>query len=330
MTDAPTSPASTSTVPPRTVSVIIPASNEGKSIADVIRRVRAQARPEFRLEVIVVDDRSADDTIARAEEAGASVLRLEGARTGGNPAAARNLGARHAVGDPLIFLDADCTPLPGWLDAILAAHDRGAVVVGGALDLPPRLSWSARCDYYCGWYVIHSRRPAGWVPHHPPPNLSVRSDDFRSTGGFTERQPFSYTNEERHWQATLRARGHLVWFEPAARAYHWNRPGFRNLCRRNYRWAYSAVQAKHETRSARMAWLYRWPWVVVALSVPLAMAQALYIVWCWMRARRLEPLLMLPAIVVSRLAYAAGMMVGGARWLRSRDRGGAEVAPRWQ
>jgi hypothetical protein len=120
-----------------------------------------------------------------------------------------------------------------------------------------------------------------------------------------------------------------VWFEPAAAAYHWNRPGFANLLRRNYRWAYTAVAAKHETQSARMAWLYRYPWLVVLLSVPLALAQTLFIVACWVRAGRLESILMVPAILVSRMAYAAGMSVGGLRWLRSRGAGGAEIAPRW-
>jgi hypothetical protein len=204
------------------------------------------------------------------------------------------------------------------------------VVVGGALDLPPGLSWSARCDYYCGWYLIHSGRPAGRVPHHPPPNLGVRREAFLSTSGFTERQPFSYTNEERHWQAELRARGHDVWFEPKAVAYHWNRPGFRNLLRRNYRWAYTAVEAKHETKSARMAWVFRYPWAVVLLSAPLGVAQTGFIVWCWLRAGRLEPLLMTPAILVSRIAYAAGMSMGGLRWLRGRGKGGVEVAPKWK
>src|SRR5438445_6819404 len=74
-----------------------------------------------------------------------------------------------------------CSPGEGWLVAILAAHERGATVVGGALDVPPGLSATARCDYYCGWYLVHSGRPAGPVPHHPLPNLSVRREAFLST-----------------------------------------------------------------------------------------------------------------------------------------------------
>ena len=315
----------------RIVSVVVPASNEGASISATVRAVLAQATPEVELEVIVVDDRSTDDTVQRARAAGATVLSLSGARSGGNPAAARNLGARESRGDPIIFLDADCTPLPGWLEAFLRAHDAGEVVVGGALDLPPGLPPSARCDYYCGWYLIHSGRKAGRVPHHPPPNLSVRRNAFFSTSGFTERQPFSYTNEERHWLGELRAKGHDIWFEPKAAVYHWNRPGFGNLLRRNYRWAYTAAEAKHETGSARMAWIYRAPWLVVLLSFPLVLAQTVFIIGSWLRAGRLEPLLMAPGILISRLAYAAGMSVGGFRWLRGRTTARpVEIAPKWK
>lgn len=300
------------------MSVVIPAHNEAASIGALVRRVLQQAED---VEVIVVDDASTDDTSSEAQAAGARVLRVE---EGGNPAAARNRGAEASSGDPIVFLDADCTPGDGWLAAILAAHDRGAAVVGGSLDLPPGLSPTARCDYYCGWYLVHSGRPAGYVPHHPPPNLSVRRDLFLATSRFTEEQPFSYTNEERIWQSELQRDGHRIWFEPAARVFHHNRPGFLNLLRRNYRWAYTALPSKSQTGAARMAWLYRRPRLLIAASGPLALAHTAFILGCWLRAGVFEPLWMLPAILASRFAYAAGMAVGGVQWLRRRS-----FRPRW-
>jgi len=185
------------------VSVVIPAHNEENLISRVVRSVLGQCPAGSALEVIVVDDGSTDRTAEEARRAGARVLEPGRDRNGGNPAAARNLGAFAATGNPLIFLDADCVPGEGWLDSILAAHAGGETIVGGSLELPPGLPAMARCDYYCGWYLVHPGRPAGVVPHHPPPNLSVDRDAFRGTSGYTDRPPMEYTNEERAWLGEL-------------------------------------------------------------------------------------------------------------------------------
>lgn len=309
------------------VSVIIPARNEARTIDGLVRSVQAQAPAGVRVEVIVVDDGSTDATAEAAAAAGARVL--PPVASGGNPAVGRNRGALAASGDPLVFLDADCAPAAGWLARLLAAHDAGAVVVGGALDLPPGLPVMARCDYYCGWYHVHSRRPGGEVPNHPPGNLSVRRDVFSRTGGFTEQQPVAYAHEELAWQAEVRRRGGHIVFDPEAIVFHYNRPGFGNLLRRNYRWGYSAIESKSPTGAARQAWVYRYPGLVVAASLPLALGSTVYIVGCWLRAGALEPLLMLPVVLAARLAYSAGLAVGGLRWMRGGE-AAAEVRPRWE
>lgn len=315
----------------RKVSVVIPARNEAKRIGRVVSAVLKQRSVETDIEVLVVDDGSTDDTAAIARDAGARVLSLGPDRSargrGGNPAAARNRGAALATGDPIIFLDADCTPADGWLEAILAAHAAGAVCVGGSLALPAGLPASARFDYYCAWYHVHPRRSAGLVPNHPPANLSVRRAAFETTCGFNERHPIADGHEELAWQAELQRAGKCVYFEPRAVVHHWHRPGFKNLLRHNYRWAYSAIESKAETGAARMAWLYRFPRLLIAMSFPLAPVQALYIVACWLRAGRVEPLFALPAVLPARLAYAAGMMAGGIRWLRSRQETSPVEAP---
>ena len=301
------------------VSVVIPALNEESNIGRVVRSIFSQCPYGTELEVIVVDDGSCDKTVKEAKKAGATVLVYEGEDNGGNPAAARNRGTRLARGDPLIFLDADCVPVDGWLQALLAAHQAGAVIVGGSLELPPGLPWMARCDYYCGWYLVHPRRPAGKVPHHPPPNLSVRRAAFLSTAGFSEQPPLEYTNEERAWQGELRRAGNEIFFEPRAVAYHYNRPGFLNLMRRNYRWGYPAIESKSQSESARLSWLYRYPRILIAASIPLAFAHTGYILGCWTRAGVFEPVAMLPLVLVSRFAYVAGMVMGGVRWLMRQN-----------
>jgi glycosyltransferase involved in cell wall biosynthesis len=313
----------------RTVSVIIPARNEGRTIAGLVEAVRAQAPAGWAVEVVLVDDGSSDDTVAAASAAGARVVELGSRAGGGNPAVARNRGALAATGDPLVFLDADCRPAPGWLGRLLAGHDAGAVVVGGSLDLPPGLPFMARCDYYCGWYHVHSRRPGGEVPNHPPGNVSVGRAEFEQTRGFTEQQPIAYAHEELAWQAEVRRKGGRVVFDPAAVVYHFNRPGFRNLLRRNYRWGFSAVESKAPTGAARFAWVYRYPALLIAAGLPLALGSTGYIVYCWVRAGVLEPVLMTPVVLAARLAYSAGLVAGAWRWMRFGT-GAAEARPRWE
>lgn len=314
------------------VSVVIPARNEEPNIAQVVHSVSRYCPSGTELDIVVVDDGSTDRTVAEARDAGARVVELKPEQPGGNPAAARNRGAAAANGDPIIFLDADCVPGEGWLKAILSAHASGVSIVGGSLDLPPGLTATARCDYYCGWYLVHSCRPAGYVPHHPPPNLSVRRQPFLNTSGFTEEEPFSYTNEERRWQAELLQSGHQIYFEPKAIAFHYNRPGFTNLLRRNYRWGYTAIESKSKTGAARMAWLYRYPRLLILATPLLAVTHTVFILGCWLRAGRVEPVLMAPLVFASRVAYAAGMAVGGFRWIQSSgsDASNDRPRPRWQ
>ena len=78
-----------------------------------------------------------------------------------------------------------------------------------------------------------------------------------------------------------------------------------------------------------MAWVYRYPGLLMAGSVPLALGSTGYILWCWLRARVLEPLLMLPAVLAARFAYSAGLVAGGIRWMRHGE-AARGTRPRWE
>ena len=84
-----------------TVSVIIPAYNEAKTVRHVVNVVKSL---NYILEIIVVDDGSTDGTARVAEEAGARVIKhLENKGKG----AAIKTGFTSSKGDIAVFLDAD-------------------------------------------------------------------------------------------------------------------------------------------------------------------------------------------------------------------------------
>ncbi len=108
------------------VSVIMPAYNSGRYIAESVASVRAQTYAAW--ECIVVDDGSTDDTAAvvkRLVEEDGRVRYV--ARPNGGQAAARNTGLREARGDIVAFLDSDDLWLPEKLEAQLAVLDERGV-----------------------------------------------------------------------------------------------------------------------------------------------------------------------------------------------------------
>lgn len=108
------------------VSVVIPAYNAERFLADAIRSVQAQDHEP--VEIIVVDDGSTDGTGEVARSLGVRCVR----QANSGHAAARNSGVALAQGELVAFLDADDTWEPRKLSrqvACLAAHPELGYVV---------------------------------------------------------------------------------------------------------------------------------------------------------------------------------------------------------
>ncbi len=108
------------------VSVIMPAYNAGRYLAESVRSVQAQSCGAW--ELVVIDDGSADDTRAVAEGLAREDARVRVvSRQNGGQAAARNTGLGEARGDLVAFLDADDLWLPGKLEAQLKVLEETGV-----------------------------------------------------------------------------------------------------------------------------------------------------------------------------------------------------------
>lgn len=102
------------------VSVVTAAFNDADSLAGAVRSVHEQTRPV--VEHIVVDDGSTDHTPDVLAELAASDPRVRSIRTPNRgQTAALNLAVAEAVGDIVLFLDADDRFRPRKVEAVIEA-----------------------------------------------------------------------------------------------------------------------------------------------------------------------------------------------------------------
>jgi glycosyltransferase involved in cell wall biosynthesis len=154
------------------ISIILPAKNEAEGLRRTLPAI-AGVLPEA--EVIVVDDGSTDETAEVARAAGARVL--SSPYSMGNGAAIKR-GARAAVGEILVFMDADGQHDPAQIPGLLAKLEEGYDMVVGARDGAGQASVgrSLANRFY--------NRLASWMTGHPVLDLTsgfraTRADRFR-------------------------------------------------------------------------------------------------------------------------------------------------------
>jgi glycosyltransferase involved in cell wall biosynthesis len=166
------------------VSVIVPNYNYAGSLGLCLRAVQAQTyRP---LELVMVDDGSTDDSVAIAEQLGVRVR-----HTGRNQgvAAARNLGAAHARGETLVFVDSDVAIYPDAVEAAVAilAEDPRRGAVCSVHDPEPLIRDSRVEEYRALQYHYWSASSEGPISFLFPAMVAIRRSVFDEVGPFNTR-----------------------------------------------------------------------------------------------------------------------------------------------
>ena len=172
----------------KTVSVIIPAYNYARYIAEAIDSALAQTHAP--LEVIVVDDESTDDT-PRVLAAYGDRIRAIRQRNGG-AGAARNTGIAAARGEYVAFLDADDVWLPRKLELQLQRFeaDPGLGLVHCAAEVIDAQGRTVDfvLEGHEGWVGMEMLRLDGHVMSLGS-NLLVPRRIVEEAGGFDARLP---------------------------------------------------------------------------------------------------------------------------------------------
>lgn len=250
------------------VTVVIPVRDRHAELARCLAGLGNVRR------VIVVDDGSRDPVAIQsaAAVAGASVVRRP---VNGGPAAARNVGLAAATTSLVVFLDSDCVPGPGWLDALLPHFADPAVGAVAPRIVPhePGRTWLARYEGASSTLDMGQRpsivRPGSRVPYVPGAALVVRKE--AAGVGFAEDMQ---VGEDVDFVWRLAASGWRVRYEPAATMGHQHRVRLREWFarRKDYGTSAAVLELRHPG-AVRPLYASAWTaaaWLAAALGHPEA------------------------------------------------------------
>ena len=139
------------------LAIIVPAFNEAAYLPATLDALYTAAEhlhadSDAKVDVVVVDNNSTDETAAVAQSKGAAAVHepVQGI------ARARNAGARHTQSDVLVFVDADALVPPALLSAIHDAMSDPACV-GGGVDVEYRPERRSVRLYLHAWRLLALR-----------------------------------------------------------------------------------------------------------------------------------------------------------------------------
>ena len=171
------------------ISVIIPCHNAGPWIGETLRSVAAQTLTLC--EVILIDDASTDDSVAKANEA------LPGIRViptkFGNAASARNAGIEVATGDWIALLDADDVWYPNHLE-------RAAGLLEGTRDVAFMANHHWLVEQGEGSSDTRRRGSPAVARDHGYVVGPVRRDPLRGVAFWTFDRTLSAGSAQRSWR----------------------------------------------------------------------------------------------------------------------------------
>jgi len=245
-----------------TLSVIVPATNAPSTLGACLEALqRADEPPE---QVIVIEDRA----ITHA-------------------AVARNVGAKTAVGDVLVFIDADVTVHPDAIARIRRAFaaDPDLVALFGSYDDAPAARSIVSVTRNLLHHHVH-QRAAGRASTFWTGLGAIRRQSFEDIGGFTE-----HPIEDIELGMRLAQHGDLVLLDPAIQGKHLKKWSMLNMLRtdllvRGIPWVGLLLERRRSstTSALNLGWAHR----ISALSCVVLVLAAIFV----------KPLVTLAALAV--------------------------------
>jgi GT2 family glycosyltransferase len=221
-------------------SVVVPVYNGQASLRECLDSLLRLRYPADRLELLVVDNGSTDDTPAILESRRDRVRVLREAKRG--PSAARNCGIRAAGGECIALTDADCVVDPDWLAELVRPLASADVGVSGGRILSVRPC--NRIERF--GERIHDHRRA-LEELEPPYAISMNWASRRSVlldVGLFDESLLRGEDVDLAWR--IRAAGFRLVYRDTALVHHRNERTLRGLLAEGYAHGYHAVAVRRK------------------------------------------------------------------------------------
>lgn len=193
-----------------TISIIIPAYNASATIGIQLEALLQQIDDDT--EIIVSDNGSDDNTaaIVSAYAFSYTCVRLVDSSQVQGPAYARNRGVRAALGNQLLFCDADDEAGDGWFTSMTARLAEEDAVAGGLNKFTIRDGQHVEVETMTEPPIFHG------IPWPVSANLAIRQNVFEHIGGFDESLR---SGEDIDLGIRLHLAGYQLGFEPSVMHY---------------------------------------------------------------------------------------------------------------
>jgi GT2 family glycosyltransferase len=240
------------------VSVVVCTHNGARTIRRTMEGLSNLEYSNF--EVIVVDDRSTDDTARIVQAFDAKILKTTEAD--GGLSAARNLGLSVASGEIVAYIDDDAYPDEHWLMYLADAFERSSHAgIGGPNIAPPDgQTLVARCVDRSPGNPTHVLLTDRQAEHLPGCNMAFRAEALRAIGGFDAQFRIAGDDVDVCWR--IQQCGWTLGFSAGAMVWHSRRDGVRRFWRQQYHYGAAEGQLHRKwpekyAGRGRIAWAGR-------------------------------------------------------------------------
>lgn len=260
-----------------TVSIIIPCYNEQATIRKLLEALRLQTYPLDKMEVVISDGLSTDETLDvigsfQKQHTDLSVRVVEN-KARSIPSGV-NQAIRESRGEIIVRLDAHSMPIPEYVERCVAAHQSGkGNNVGGVWEIRPgaeswiaeSISFAAAHPLGVGDAMYRLNAKAGAVD--TVPFGSFRRELIQRIGAFDETL---LANEDYEFNTRVRESGGVVWLDPSIRSVYFSRDTIGRLAAQYWRygfWKFRMLKRYPRTLRWRQALPPAFVFVLIALIV---------------------------------------------------------------